>query len=105
LTAGQLAITSRVEADEVTLTLCGEIDIATAPALECELRDAESSRARRVVLDLGALDFIDSTGIHLLIHAQQRADADGHQLVLTRVPAHAERLFGLTGLSARLTVR
>jgi nucleotide-binding universal stress UspA family protein len=38
----------------VTLTLCGEIDIATAPALERELPDAESSRPRRVVLDLGA---------------------------------------------------
>lgn len=105
LTPGQLAITSRIEADEVTLTLSGEIDIATAVVLECELRDAESSRPRRVVLDLEALDFIDSTGIHLLIHAQQRADAHGHQLVLTHVPPHAQRLFGLTGVSARLTVK
>lgn len=104
LTPGQLTIASRVEADEVTLTVCGEIDLASAPALEGAFRDAERSRPSRIVLDLAALDFIDSTGIHLLIHAQQRADAEGRQLVLTHVPAHTQRLFRLTGLSASLTV-
>ena len=104
LTPGQLTIASRVEADEVTLTLGGEIDIASAPALERELGEAESSRPSRIVLDLAALDFIDSTGIHLLIHAQRRADAEGRRLVLTHVPAHAQRLFRLTGISPSLAV-
>jgi anti-sigma B factor antagonist len=88
----------------VTLTLGGEIDLASAPALEGAFREAEISRPSRIVLDLGALDFIDSTGIHLLIHAQQRAAADGRQLVLIRVPAHAQRLFRLTGISGSLIV-
>ena len=104
LTPDHLTIASRIEADEVTLTICGEIDLISAPALERALRDAESSRPGRIVLDLAALDFIDSSGIHMLIHARERADANGHQLVLAHVPAHAQRVFGLIGVSARLIV-
>lgn len=104
LTPGHLTIARRIEADEVSLTVGGEIDLISAPALESALRDAESPRPGRIVLDLAALNFIDSSGIHMLIHARQRADANGQQLVLTHVPAHAQRVFGLIGVSARLTV-
>lgn len=104
VTPGQLTIASRIGADEVTLTVGGEIDLASAPALERELREVESSRPSRIRVELAALEFIDSTGIHLLIDAQQRADANGHQLVLTHAPAHAQRLFRLTGISASLIV-
>jgi anti-anti-sigma factor len=88
----------------VTLTLGGEIDLESAPALENELRDAEGSQPRRVVLDLAAIDFLDSTGIHLLLEAQERAETTGRQFVLRHVPDHAHRLFTLTGLISRLTV-
>lgn len=104
LTPGQLTIASRREAGDVTLTVGGEVDIASAPALDSALRDAESSLPSRILVDLAALDFIDSTGIHLLIDAHQRADANGYELVLEHVPAHAQRLFRLTGISTRLIV-
>lgn len=103
-TRSPLTIDSRYDADTVTLVLRGEIDLASAPALERKLEDAESLLPRRIVLDLAGLDFIDSAGIHLLIDAQQRAQADGHQLILTHVPAHATRLFRLTGINERLVV-
>lgn len=99
-----LTIVRQVGNDTVTLVLSGEIDLESASTLENELRDAESSLPRRIVLDLAGLDFLDSTGIHLLFDAQQRADTSGHRLVLRHVPAHAHRLFALTGLSSRLAV-
>ncbi len=102
---GQLTISRQVEGDSVTLAIGGELDLESAPTLERELEDAERSVPRRLVLDLASLDFLDSTGIHLLIDALQRAETNGHQLVLTRVPAHADRLFRLTGLGPRLTVK
>ena len=102
---GELALDSRHEGDNVTLIVRGEIDIASAPELEQHLHDAESALPGRIVLDLAALDFIDSTGIHLLIHAQQRADSNGHQLILTNVPAQAQRLFSLTKLNSRLNIQ
>jgi anti-anti-sigma factor len=100
----QLTIASGIDAGVVTLVVRGEVDIASAAVLEGKLRDAESSRPRRIVLDLAALGFIDSTGIHLLIRAQRRADANGHQLILTDVPARAKRLFGLTGIAAQFVI-
>jgi anti-anti-sigma factor len=101
---GQLTIIRQTEGDSVTLVIGGEIDLQSAPALERELADAERSGCGRVVLDLAALDFLDSTGMHLLVEAQHRAKTSGHELVLTHVPAQAERLLRLTGLRSRLTV-
>ena len=97
-----LMIDSRSNSDDVTLLIGGEIDLASAPALERELREAERSMPRRIVLDLTALEFMDSTGILLLFRAQERAAAAGHPLALTRVPAQVQRLFSLTGLKTRL---
>ncbi len=101
---GGLTVTSRIEADGVTLVLHGEIDIASVHALECELQDAERSCPRQIVLDLSGLSFIGSTGIHLLADAQQRAEVGGYGFVLTNVPDHARRLFQLTGFRPPLVV-
>ena len=52
----------------------GELDIATAPALEQELDRAFESSSARVVLDLRELEFIDSSGLRTLLMARRRAD-------------------------------
>ena len=101
----QLTIDRRHDADSLTLVLRGEIDIASAPALERALREAELSSPRRIVLDLAGLAFLDSSAIHLLIDAQERARTNRHHLVVTHVRAHARRLFELTGINAQLTIQ
>lgn len=100
--AERLTIEHRTDEGSVTLSVHGEIDLASAPLLEQDLEDVERSSPRRIVLDLAALDFIDSTGIHLLIKAQRRADSNGHGLILTNIPPHARRLFRITGIDAQL---
>jgi anti-sigma B factor antagonist len=72
--------------------IAGELDIATAPALEQTLRDAEL-RAQLVVLDLRELTFTDSCGVHVIINASIRANQAGRRLVLIRGPSQADRLF------------
>jgi anti-sigma B factor antagonist len=79
--------------------------MASGPTLARELYGAERPLLRRIVLDLAALDFIDSTGIHVLLHAQQRAASNGHLLVLTNVPANAQRIFSLTRLDRHLVIQ
>jgi anti-sigma B factor antagonist len=74
----------------------GDLDIATAPRLEQTLR-ACLLQARRVVLDLHELAFIDSSGVHAIVTARVRARQDGRRLVLVRVPPHVHRVFTLTG--------
>jgi anti-sigma B factor antagonist len=100
-----LSVTRRDAGEEAMLVVRGEIDMATGPALDRQLRIVEASSARRIVLDFASLDFMDSTAIHVLVSAQQRADANGHELVLANLPAHAHRLLSLTGVEASLTVR
>jgi anti-anti-sigma factor len=75
--------------------VAGELDIATAPALEHALRDAEP-RARLVVLDLRELAFTDTCGVHVISQASINARRAGRRLILVRGPTQADRLFALT---------
>jgi anti-sigma B factor antagonist len=93
---GQLVIEKTQEADAIVLALSGELDLASAPVLERELREAEASGLSRLVIDLGGLAFMDSTGLQALLRARERANTDGHQLLLRRVPHQVQRVFELT---------
>jgi anti-sigma B factor antagonist len=83
--------------------LRGELDLASAPALDDELRFVEALSPRRIVLDCRALEFIDSFGLSVLVDAQRRAEHDGRALVLVSVPRQAQLLLSVTGLDKRFT--
>lgn len=84
------------EADAVVLALSGELDLASAPMLERELREAEALGPSRLVIDLGGLAFMDSTGLQALLRARERANNNRHQLSLRRAPHQVQRVFELT---------
>jgi len=63
---------------------------------------AESTNARRIVLDLSNLDFIDSSGIRLILAADARSRMDGDRLRLVRGRQSVHRVFELTGVAERL---
>ena len=93
---GQLVIEKTQEENAVVLVLSGELDLASAPMLERELRDAEASGPSRLVIDLAGLAFMDSTGLQALLRARERANSNGHQLALRRAPHQVQRVFELT---------
>jgi anti-anti-sigma factor len=100
---GFRAILRQSGRDAAWVRVAGELDLATAPQLKQTLRVAEL-RARRVVLDLRELTFIDCAGINAILEASNHArQADG-QLVLVRGPLHVDRLFTLTGTSDALEI-
>lgn len=78
----------------------GELDLVTAPRLEQALRDAATSRL--TVLDLHALAFTDSSGVHVIEDATLRALRHGRRLVMSRAPGHFRRVLELTGTSASI---
>jgi anti-sigma B factor antagonist len=90
---------------EVRLALSGELDISTAPRLEEDLRRVEAGRPSRIVLDLERLEFLDSTGLRLLILADNRARDEGRQLAVARANEMVRRVFRLTRLDERLTLQ
>lgn len=92
-------VARRMDDRVVTVFACGEIDVASGPALEQRLRDAHRETEHEMVLDLEAVTFMDSTGIHLVLNAQERAATSGYRLRLRHIPDQTRRLFNLAGLS------
>lgn len=86
------------------VAVSGELDVASGPALEQELAKAKASDAQLVILDLRDLEFIDSTGLSILIKAHQQAEESGRRFAVVRGRAQVQRLLGLTGLEERLTL-
>ena len=83
------------------LALVGELDLGTIGIVEAELADA-CDRARLVVLDLRRLEFIDSTGLRLLLTLDAASRRDGFDLSIVTGPRGPENVFELTGLGSRL---
>jgi anti-anti-sigma factor len=78
------------------LKLRGELDLASSPFLEGELEEVEGSGCRRLVIDLSGLEFMDSSGLHVLLAALRRSLTNGHELSLRRGPRGVHRIFDLT---------
>lgn len=88
----------------VVIGVTGELDLASSPALEQELENGPPSRAEVVIVDLRQLEFMDSTGLSVLVRAHQRATEKGQQFVVVRGPQQVQRLLSLTGVADRLTL-
>lgn len=89
--------------DGFVIALTGELDLATVPVAEAELRRAEASYDL-IVLDLRRLTFIDSSGLRLMVGADRRAHERGAALVIVEGPPQVRRLFDLSGIAGRLKV-
>jgi anti-anti-sigma factor len=94
----------RNENGTAILVVSGELDVASGPTLEQELASAEASNAQLVILDLRDLEFIDSTGLSIVIKAHQQAEASGRRFAVVRGSSQVQRLLGLTGVEERLTL-
>jgi anti-sigma B factor antagonist len=82
----------------------GELDLVSSPALRQVLDTAIESEAELLVVDLRRLEFMDSTGLHALVQAQQRVYDSGRRFALVRGAAHVQRLLDLTGVAEFLTI-
>jgi anti-anti-sigma factor len=80
---------------QIRLSLHGELDRASTRVLEDRLTSLRAKK-RSVRLDLSRLEFIDSTGLHLLIRAMGDARMDGWELrIEPDVSLTVSRLFKL----------
>jgi anti-anti-sigma factor len=98
---GSLVLRSERQGGSHVIALTGELDLDGAPRLEEELLRVEATDATSIVVDLGNLEFIDSTGLRLLVMAAERAQPNGRVTIL-RGPRQVHRVFELTNLVDRL---
>jgi anti-sigma B factor antagonist len=102
---GHLRIQASAREDCHLLLLSGELDIASAPLLEGMLQELCEQGAREVVLDLGGVEFIDSSGLNAILYC--RSLCERHRCVYCLTPARrpAQRMLEITGVAERLPFR
>jgi len=100
----QFRVEVREEGQGTVIALSGELDLASSPALEDALERVLSSDAKIVVIDLRELEFMDSTGLSILVRAHQTAEEQELALHLVNGPPQVQRLLSLTGVGERLSL-
>jgi len=101
-TTGELGVIAVVSDPDGTpvVKLCGEVDISNASEIGAELDRIVGTGTRRLVVDMSALEFMDSSGIAMLLHAAARVDS-----MAVRAPSMVvRRIIEATGLEATLPI-
>lgn len=81
------------------LTVRGEVDVYTAPRLRERLVELASEGHHRVVVDLEKVDFLDSTGLGVLVGGLKRLRSHDGDLVLVSTQRRILKVFEITGLT------
>ncbi|MGI8713473.1 MAG: STAS domain-containing protein [Solirubrobacteraceae bacterium] len=102
--AEQLVIQTDRDGDELTLSLRGELDLASAPALERALQGPADGTQPRLIVDLSGLQFMDSSGLHVLLRANRASRATGVGLELRGATRQIAQLLELTGTAELFSI-
>lgn len=91
------------------IAVSGELDLNTTPQLEEQFETALGAAEARLLIDLASCEFIDSTGIGLIVRAWRRLEAgldgDGKSsFALCEVSDQVRRLLEITGLASSIPI-
>jgi anti-sigma B factor antagonist len=99
---GTLVVRVEKQQGTHTIALCGELDLANAATAEAELKASLETAGTEVIVDMRELEFIDSTGIALLVATLgHNGDEARIRFIPSSSPA-VTRVLDLTGLAERL---
>lgn len=82
----------------------GEVELATAPALTAALEEGIRRSSGAFVIDLVAVDFLDSSGVACLVRARALLGRDDRALALVCPPGSVRRVLELTGIDELVPV-
>jgi anti-sigma B factor antagonist len=85
--------------DGVRCLLTGELDLASEDAVTAQIMGELAKKHGVLILDLTGLEFIDSTGLRVLLTARNKAGENGTRLLLTRPPAAVHRVFEIANVT------
>lgn len=92
------------DADRLALVLHGELAIDTLPTAQIEVNAAQDHAPPVLVLDLSQLEYVDSSGVRLVLLAQQVADDADRRLAVRLGHGPTRRIFDTLGVTERLEV-
>lgn len=90
-------------ADGAWVEVAGELDLATSPQLRTTLQEAQA-HARLIALDLRAITFMDTSGVHAILDATTAARSQQRRLILVCGPGIAEHVLTLTAANDQLEI-
>lgn len=90
--------------DGYHVELSGELDISSSASVESRLIELEAREPQRLLLDLRRVNFIDSTGLSMIINADGRARKAGRRLTIVSGDGVPRRILRTVGLEDRLDV-
>ena len=95
----ELTVTSRQEGTRTVITVNGEIDVYTAPSLRERLNELVASGHYDLVVDMGGVEFLDSTGLGVLVGGLKRVRSHEGTLRLVCSQEKILKVFRITGLT------
>jgi anti-anti-sigma factor len=97
---------SNLDSGVQAIAVRGELDLSTAPDLERSLEDLLENGEGPILVDLSECEFIDSTGIALIVRARQRLESDGRgrNLVVCSYNDQVRRVLDITGLDVSIPI-
>ena len=94
----ELRITLHDEGDVCVMKLSGEVDVYTAPEFKARLTESIDQGCSHVVVDLGAVEFMDSSGLGALVSGLRRIKERDGTIRLAGAREPILKVFGITGL-------
>jgi anti-sigma B factor antagonist len=98
------SVTVSTDGDRSTVALRGELDLSGVDRARQAIEQAEAGEAQLLVLDLSELDFIDSTGLEVMLRAARRAQEEGRRLIVQRPSRYVRRLLAMTAIDQSLDI-
>lgn len=99
-----LSLSTRTEGDRTIVEVGGEIDVYTAPRLREQLVDLVADGKYHLVVDMERVDFLDSTGLGVLVGGLKRVRTMDGDLELVCASEKILKVFRITGLTKVFTI-
>jgi anti-sigma B factor antagonist len=93
-----LVLSTYPEGDWAVVSVAGEVDVYTAPQLRQRLLDLGEQGRHRIVVDMDGVEFLDSTGLGVLVGGLRRVRHHGGALRLVCGQDRIVKIFRITGL-------
>jgi anti-sigma B factor antagonist len=90
--------------DEAVISVIGELDFSTAPSLRAQILELINGGSSSLVIDLSQMDFVDSSGLGVLVAAMKRVRERDGRLMLRSPSANTSKVLEVSGLDKLLLV-